>query len=368
MKLKLLIFLFATLSAFSTEQDYKFLCSQYSEIAQKYGFILKKSASPYNPEQTLVQNLKNFGEKKYFTFSDKAKFHWLNAALVYQAYSRWQGSPLWCYFGNRYHSSRVLLKNNENFSITKHIGAPVSSKFEEQYLLYGQINALLFKLVIEEFKYESRKSFAKNYVNDMRKQTPISFLNKLLYLKMSKYDNLDNWFRIMAKQKASSVFNNLPAEMIYQELNELLQFKISELKDGKLIKLRTVDATGLAKENLPAVVLAELVRVKINKLIKLWLDSPVIHKETIGKFKTALELLPKKKFDQFNSRVRQLRVQFIKENLRMQRISRLMDKIELTTYGSDILKEQRKIVQHHSTKPIANYLDQIERQIESLKE
>lgn len=368
MKIKILalLVLFSSM-VFSSQKDFDQLTKLFRQQCRLANLPVKNNITfEYNDRRSMLENMDKYAEIALKYHLKNREVTWLKSGLIYNTYTRWPKSGFWKSIGYGYQAVKINHQQGLFPKVGEILTQKVSPKNEALYFLHGQYASLLIKVInglkdvsIESCNHFINQSFAKDWFEAISLVYP---------QKEVGVSNLDEWFQEQALANASSPMAEMPVSYVAEKFEALYKVKWTTIisKEKKTSKVISINE---AQKRFNKKVLQAVAKVYYTKALELWMDSPVVVRPQIELVLKAFVSMQKGKNRRALELMAEARQNFALRCKWAVSISEWLDHAETGIIPfKERFKDYLKVFKTTPPTKYSQYLDQVEQQLEDLKE
>jgi hypothetical protein len=367
-RIYILFFLFAcSLWGESKSDDFDQLSRLFRQQCRFAGLSVKNNIKfYYNSKRSLLANVDKYAELVLQYYLKNREVTWLKSGLVYNCYTRWPNSGFWKSIGYGYQAIKINDRHGLFPTVDEILTQKVLPKYEALYFLHGQYASMLIKVLnrVEGVSVESCNDYiVQGFADDWLEAISLSYPQKEV-----DYSNLDEWFRSEALVCGNSPMAEMPVGYVRDMFESLFLVKWTKILATDEVKCEEL-AMGKVLKIFDKRVLIELGKVYYAKAFRLWLESPVVIRPQIELLLKAFSAMKKGNIEETSRLLLDSRRDFASRCRLAVSISKWLDEAELATIPADErFRVYQKVLKTAPNSKYSQYLDQIEQDLERLKE
>lgn len=342
------------------------LRSAYRKQLEKFDFEYEPVQSKYPKSKGKLWNLAVYGRKLLSSngLRSTKNLEWLNAAIVYRVFCGDEESPLWQRMGYGYQAVKLREQSCGPMKFEALMSMKISPKYPELYLLYGQHCSLVLRMIEKKLLLDAHYNFDfKTLVFELDKGSMTEILKRELEM-----EDVQSWYERLVPIYSTGIFGIMPEKYVTSKFKELFELDtVTEFggrKEEASSDIRIAVTFGMDRETAKNVGLVYLVLAQ-----RVWFDASPMLRPSIFIAVEAFKELSLGNSDSFSSTLTKSMEEYSKAVKHLRKVNSWVDVVETAlTTGEEKLAPYKSIVNGTKKSEISSYLDEVEAELENLKE
>ena len=352
-------------SASADNSHFSTLKRAYHKHLQRLKFSEKIEVDfKFDENASDLQNLDRYGRALLAEYTKLEHAYWLNAALVYRAFCSVPSTTLWCQIGQGYQAVALAGEKGDYLDINTLSVIDVSPEREAFYLFYAQNCSLVLRMLEKEFflKLRGYLSFPK-FLKHLEADT----LMGVLYL--HKNLDLQEWYEQHFDKRVAGLYSIMPTDYVARQFKRLFTIEFIREDETGVTGRQLEDIKTLVAFRVDRRVAQNIGSVYYILAQRLWFVSPPLLRPAVEELANSYVELKAGRIGQFTARRKQSLNMFSNALKRADSISGWLSNVEVAVTAPEVtLKPFLDIVDSAEVSELSRYLNDIEAQLDALKE